>query len=94
MKTANNKARRHVQELRPFKGSHLYAEMIGGIYVVFSYGPHWPLFIYRDGKWLENKDRYSQSTGRHRSQAHPLTETVKLPTFEMIRFVHEAERGE
>lgn len=48
------------------------------VYAVFSYGKHWPLFVY-DGQaevWFENTERYSNTTSRHRSQAHPLRPTI------------------
>lgn len=49
-------------------------------YVVYSYGTHWPLFVYDNtsSTWYENEDKYSVTTSRHHSQAHPLTETTKL----------------
>lgn len=48
-------------------------------YVVYSYGEHWPLFVWCNGVWYENTTKYSASTGRHRTLAHPQCETVKLP---------------
>lgn len=39
----------------------------GGLYVVYSYGPHFPLalFDYDAGKWFHNTDKYSSTTSRH-----------------------------
>jgi hypothetical protein len=71
----NNEARRYVQHRCSFKASNLFAERkdIGGLYVVYSYGYHWPLWVY-DPKaevWLENLNRYSLTTTRHRVQTNP-----------------------
>ena len=54
-------------------------------YAVYSYGPHWPLFIYshQTKTWYENADRYGTTTSKHHGQAHPLTDTIKLPKEEM-----------
>jgi hypothetical protein len=48
-------------------------------YVVYSYGESWPLFVWCNGFWYENTTKYSTTTSRHRTQAHPQCETVKLP---------------
>jgi hypothetical protein len=91
-KISNKQARGYVQELKPFTASNIFAEWITvkyregeverwmdrKVYAVFSYGRHWPLFVY-DGQaevWFENTERYSNTTSRHRSQAHPLRPTI------------------
>jgi len=80
MAVANSKARDLVQNQTPFKGSNTFAEVISGIYVVFSYGYHFPLFACVNGKWYENGDKYSPSTSKQKSQLHPLCETEVLDT--------------
>lgn len=79
MKTANFKARQHVQNRQPFTGNHTFGERVGNVgdqtYAVYSYGYHWPLFVHVDGQWYENADRYSVTTSKHRSQLHPLCDT-------------------
>lgn len=54
-------------------------------YVVYSYGEHWPLFIYvpHVNTWFENKDRHSSTTSKHRTQTHPHCETVALSLEQM-----------
>lgn len=49
-------------------------------YAVYSYGPHWPLFIYSaiTKTWYVNTDKHSRTTSKHHSQAHPLTNTIGL----------------
>ncbi len=90
MKVANSKCRQHVQSRTDFKGSNLYGQWRNNIidpetpdnsrYIVFSYGEHYPLFIYANGCWFENEDKYSVSTSKHRSQSHPHVPTVLLST--------------
>jgi len=83
MRVANKSARRYVQNLKEFEGSNTFAvwkeHPAWGKkrYVVYSYGVHWPLFIYEDGKWYENADKYSVSTSKQHGQLHPHCETEK-----------------
>jgi hypothetical protein len=71
--------RTSVQQKANFKAANVYGLNIGDLYVVYSYGTHWPLFIFDrlSGKWFENEDRYSTTTSKHRTQAHPLATTEK-----------------
>jgi hypothetical protein len=89
MKVANSKCRALVQQRKPFEGSNLYSRVYGNPheswYVVYSYGEHWPLFIHANGCWFENEEKASQSTSKHRSQAHPHTNTILLSTAWMKR---------
>lgn len=83
-------ARPYVKARTEFKNSNgqLYAEWLGEdlvgennkMYVVYSYGPHWPLFVYvpHVNTWFENKDKYGPTTSKHRTQTHPHCETVSL----------------
>lgn len=88
MKIANRDSRRYVQNCQEFKANHLFGEYNReGVYSVWSYGYHFPLFAYLNGTWYENKDRYSVTTSKHRSQSHPLTETVKLGTEDLQRLI-------
>ena len=63
-----------------------------GYYVVFSYGLHWPLFIYdyKQGQWYGNIDKRSRTTSRHYSRLNP--ENVLPPSCEeMKRLVNVAK---
>jgi len=93
MKIATNRCRSHVQSLSPFQchGS-LYAKherSVDGstMYVVYSYGPHWPLFVFHEGVWYENSERYSPTTSKHRSLSHPHCDTVPVTSRDLQRFV-------
>ena len=82
MRVSNNKAREYVEKLEVFQGSNTFAKWLevgngrqdaDKLYVVYSYGSHFPMYIYdkEQGKWLGNKDKYSRSTTRHQSQGRP-----------------------
>lgn len=85
-RTSNQNARLYVQAREAFKGSNTYGVWHSNpdIYVVYSYGDHWPLFIYQDGHWFENCDKYSVSTSKHRTQLHPHTDTTLMDSGSMI----------
>ena len=83
-RVANKNCRHFVAARVPFIGSNMYAERRtashgnSDIYVVYSYGVHWPLYVAEvtndacgEIKWYENADRFSRSTARHASQARP-----------------------
>ena len=83
-RVANKACRQYVEARKPFTGSNMYAERRtashgnSDIYVVYSYGVHWPLYIAEvpddacgQITWYENADRSSRSTTRHVSQARP-----------------------
>lgn len=83
-------SRHYVQRREAFKNSNgqLYAEWHGldgrenseARYCVYSYGPHWPLFIYvpHVSTWFENKEKYGTTTSKHRTFTHPHCDTVAL----------------
>jgi len=79
------RARQYVQQKVNFTNSSgsFYATYSYSLrqYAVYSYGPHWPLFIYSEQTktWYENTDgKHSRTTSKHHSQAHPLTNTIGL----------------
>ena len=87
----NRRAGDYVGQCTPFKGSNLYGEALPlGGFVVYSYGPHWPLYIYDGCTWYENASRITPSTSRHRSQARPYTrgmgcaDTLLTPIDDML----------
>lgn len=86
-------------ELNP-RRSALYAGWISTpdgqeMYVVCSYGDHWPLFIYcRDvDMWFENSDKYGNTTSRHHSTAHPHCETTLLDCSNMVKLMLHGYTG-
>ena len=91
MKIPNHKAREKVINRCEFTGSNLFGEIRGGMYVVYSYGEHWPLWVYDNDVrgWFGNSDKYSRSTTRHASQTQPCpgSEIKWLGSEEMLYLV-------
>lgn len=88
MKIANRDARKYVIRHKEFRGSNMYAEKRclddegNYVYTVYSYGPHFPLYVFdsRVGCWYANEDKYSQTTTRHQAQARPPHVSMYVPT--------------
>jgi len=101
VRTSNSKCRTHVQSRKPFTANNLFGVIMEGRedlnltprYVVYSYGTHWPLFIHQDGVWFENQDKYSPTTSKHRSQAHPHANTMPMTAAAMRRIVEDGIAG-
>lgn len=93
-KIANSSARGFVQRCEEFNGSSLFARWKEDIrqYVVYSYGSHWPMFIWEDGAWYETSGKYSQTTTRHHSHCHPHCDTILLTPLEMSRVLSYGAR--
>ena len=85
--------RRYVQQRRNFATSNkqLYGYSIKRgdtvLYVVWSYGYHWPLFVYRDGVWFHNEDKYGPTTSKHHTKAHPHEDCHALSVTAIKRLV-------
>ena len=94
MRTTNAKSRQFVQEKQPFQASNLSAINHPSVYVVYSYG-WYPLFAFSfiTKKWYENKERYSVSTSKQRSQCHPHAETVLMSHEELKGFIETTKHG-
>ena len=64
-----------VKNKREFEAGDVFAVdyPATGYYVVFSYGLHWPLFIYdhKNGQWYGNIDKRSKTTNKHYSRLNP-----------------------
>ena len=95
MRVSNNKARNMVENLEEFQGSNMFGRWLSRaednqVYVVYSYGHHFPMYIYDDKerKWVGNKDKYSRSTTRHQSQGRPSEVDMWLNTDEMQEVIN------
>ena len=86
--------RTHVTHKLPFKGSNVYGfwienegEFPDPRYVVFSYGAHWPLWVYTKAtdQWFRNDDRYSSTTSKQRSQSAPGQYDVSIATNDAMK---------
>jgi hypothetical protein len=83
-KISGRESRPYVQERQPFTNHNkqLYGEWASPhLYVVYSYGPHWPLFIWSEDTrhWYANADKASRTTSKHYGMAHPLQGTRQRP---------------
>lgn len=72
MRVSNNTAREQVNNKVNFDGSNTYGRNEGKKYVVYSYGYHFPIYVYKRGKWYGNSQKYSVSTSKHQTQLRPL----------------------
>lgn len=78
MSLTTRNARALVQVRKNFKAANIFGQNWGPLYVVYSYGTHWPLYIYDSlsDKWFENEDRYSTTTSKHRTLTRPNAKTL------------------
>lgn len=53
--------------------THDQGEQIDKVYAVYSYGFHFPMYVYdsQAGVWVGNKDKYSRTTSSHQTKARP-----------------------
>lgn len=80
---ANRDARDYVTRREEFDGSSMYARWMplpsgGRVYVVYSYGRHFPMYAYCEehGRWFGNNGRWSRTTSKHQGQARPSVEGI------------------
>lgn len=91
MRIANKDCGRFVRGGKPFIGNNLFAELgDNGAYVVYSYGHHFPLYAKISGKWYGNKDKYSVTTSKHKSQASPGVEVCWVSTKQLQDIILKA----
>ncbi len=60
------------------------------LYVVYSYGEHFPMYVYDDEthSWFGNEDKYSTTTSKHQTLAKPDTDDMTmLPTDALVDMV-------
>lgn len=76
-RVANRDCYSYVERQEEFNGSNLFARWHGNVYVVYSFGMHYPIFLWidpekPDGGWYENNTVYSKTTTKHQTQARPI----------------------
>jgi hypothetical protein len=72
--TSNTNASLYTKAQLPFRGSNLegfWRNRNGEKYYVVESWGWYPIFIFKNGIWYENIDRYSSSTGRQMSRSQP-----------------------
>jgi|TARA_R110000764_G_scaffold38004_1_gene84171 hypothetical protein len=96
-KIANKDASESVNRCEDFQGSNTFAENLRlgcgcneDLYVVYSYGHHFPMYVYdyTTREWYENSEKYSPTTSKHQSQCRPRFEIKeKFNTKELIQLI-------
>lgn len=84
----NKNADAYTTNREPFKGSNTWGEWLTkSLYVVYSYGRHFPLFVWDNDvqMWFANADKYSRSTSKHRAQLRPNTDKLECMNTQQIR---------
>ena len=85
IKISNKNSSQYVEDKTPFKGSNLTADWENGSFVVRSY-KHYPIFVFKSGKWYENKNRYSVTTAKQMTQCGwRIRQNATLKTTEELR---------
>lgn len=85
--SSNKNADTYTTNREPFKGSNTWGEWIKDLYVVYSYGRHFPMYVWDEqlGMWFGNADKYSRSTTRQQSQLRPNTDRIEYMDTDKLR---------
>ena len=70
-KVSNIKASQYTSQQIEFKGSNTFGEWKNDCYTVYSYGYHFPMYVFKGGKWYENSNKYSRTTSKQQTQLRP-----------------------
>ena len=59
------------------------------LYVVYSYGEHYPIYVYdyQLEMWFGNYDKYSSTTSRHQTMARPEVDEIQMLSTEELNQV-------
>lgn len=86
---ANNQVREFVNDRRPFKNNNgtMFTTYRHDLYVVYSYGEHYPMYVYDciAKQWFGNDSKSSRTTQRHKTQARPDDRDVYGVTTDYLR---------
>lgn len=87
------RAKIYIEKKETFHIQNLFAENRGDLYIVYSYGRHYPMFVYNrtTDTWYENMTKYSQTTARHKNNCRPDTSLVPA-TSESLCSMIDSER--
>ena len=90
-RVANKVIGAYIDKLEIVEGSNIFTENSGyqeqPLYIVYSYGWHFPMYIYcrQADLWYGNSDKYSASTSKHQSQARPTQPIAQWLTTEEMK---------
>ena len=93
--TTNNRCSELVNNKIEFKASNIFSEHIkkDKLYIVYSYGFHFPMYVKYKNTWFENSDKYSVSTSKQQSQARPNSKTKSMNTKQLKDLIYNISRG-
>ena len=91
IRTSNIKCSEYVNNKIEFKANNIFSEHIkkDKLYIVYSYGHHFPMYIKYKNTWYENSDKYSVSTSKQQNQARPNSKTKLLSTNKMKELIYK-----
>lgn len=84
---ANTKSNKFVNDKENFIGSHIFGEDLGGLgkmYVAYSYGEQFPVYVWYKDKWYHNIDDYIhdgevvKATEKHKEVMKPDAQTTGM----------------
>jgi hypothetical protein len=88
---ANTDVRGPIQRREMFKtnSGSVYPRREGNLYVVYSYGTHFPMWVYDDeiDQWFGNADKYSRTTSKHQSQTRPYVDMTMCDTHTLRQII-------
>ncbi len=87
MRIANKNAHFYVDEKMEFQGNNIFACWLDGMYIVYSYGIHFPIYVFKEGEWYGNEEKYSVTTSKHQSQTRPNAQIKWVKTEELYMII-------
>lgn len=98
----NPDSKEFVKRRENFIGSHIYGEDLGGLgkmYVAYSYGEQFPVYLWFDGKWYHNTSNYvlddgtvNEPTIQHKEDMRPAQDTHGLSTFALNTMISKFKK--
>ena len=98
-KIRNNLMSEYTTEKQVFRNitNTVFTTEVDDLYVVYSYGTHFPIYVYDHGVelWFGNVDKYSPTTSKHQTMSRPDAEEIHmLSTEELSALVRLGSYGE
>jgi hypothetical protein len=93
----NPDANIYVKQRKNFIGSHIFGEDIGRLgkmYVTYSYGEQFPVYLYINKKWYVNQDDYylengdiNKATRKHKANMNPGGDVISISSSQMKNMI-------
>lgn len=96
-KRPDNRDMRPLVQSRTLFENHnrtVFSRIVADRYVVYSYGEHFPMFVWEPAgnRWFGNHDRYSPTTNRHKTLCAPIP-NEEIAWFGTAELMYIAEHG-